>query len=60
VRDTTKAQHFADRSVRVRRGSYQDPAALLDSFEDVDPLLGDLIGRQPRTVRDLLAERTTA
>jgi hypothetical protein len=23
----------------------------------VDPLLGDLLGRKPRTVRDLLAER---
>jgi NAD(P)H dehydrogenase (quinone) len=25
-------------------------------FADVDPLLGDLLGRQPGTVRDLLAE----
>jgi hypothetical protein len=25
-----------------------------------DPLLGDLLGRQPRTVRDLLAERPAA
>src|ERR1700684_3453643 len=33
VRDTAKAQHFADRGVRVRRGSYADPAALVDSFE---------------------------
>jgi NAD(P)H dehydrogenase (quinone) len=39
VRDTAKAQHFADRGVRVRCGSYDDPAALLDSFEGVDQVL---------------------
>jgi uncharacterized protein YbjT (DUF2867 family) len=39
VRDTGKAQHFADRGVRVRRGSYEDPAALLDSFEGADQVL---------------------
>src|ERR1700753_2488132 len=39
VRDTAKAQHFADRGVRVRRGSYEDPAALLDSFEGADQVL---------------------
>ena len=27
VRDVAKAQHLADRGVRVRRGSYDDPAA---------------------------------
>ncbi|MFF5992499.1 NAD(P)H-binding protein [Prauserella flavalba] len=32
VRDVGKAQHFADRGVRVRQGSYEDPAALRDSF----------------------------
>ena len=26
----------------------------------VDPLLGDLLGHQPRTVRDLLAQRSAA
>ena len=36
VRDVAKAQRFADRGVRVRRGSYDDPAALLDSFEGAD------------------------
>src|SRR5271155_5384576 len=36
VRDVAKAQHFADRGVRVRRGAYADPAALLDSFEGAD------------------------
>jgi NAD(P)H dehydrogenase (quinone) len=39
VRDTAKARHFADRGVRVRRGSYEDPAALLDSFEGADQVL---------------------
>jgi NAD(P)H dehydrogenase (quinone) len=39
VRDTEKAQHFAERGVRVRRGSYADPAALLDSFEGADQVL---------------------
>jgi len=33
VRDVAKAQRLADRGVRVRRGSYAEPAALLDSFE---------------------------
>jgi uncharacterized protein YbjT (DUF2867 family) len=39
VRDTAKAQHFADRGVRVRRGSYDDRPALLDSFEGADQVL---------------------
>ncbi|HXP57112.1 MAG TPA: NAD(P)H-binding protein [Streptosporangiaceae bacterium] len=39
VRDVTKAQRFADRGVRVRRGSYEDPAALLNSFEGADQVL---------------------
>jgi NAD(P)H dehydrogenase (quinone) len=39
VRDAAKARHLADRGVRVRRGSYEDPAALLDSFEGADQVL---------------------
>jgi NAD(P)H dehydrogenase (quinone) len=39
VRDTGKAQHLADRGVRVRRGSYDDPAALRHSFEGADQVL---------------------
>jgi uncharacterized protein YbjT (DUF2867 family) len=35
-------------------------AAREGRFAGVDPLLGDLLGRQPRTVRDLLAERSAA
>ena len=40
---------------RFLLGFYQ--AAREGLFAGVDPLLGDLLGRQPRTVRDLLAER---
>jgi NAD(P)H dehydrogenase (quinone) len=32
-------------------------AAREGRFADTDPLLGELLGRQPRTVRDLLAGR---
>ena len=39
VRDVATAQHFADRGVRVRRGAYDDPAALLDSFEGAEQVL---------------------
>jgi NAD(P)H dehydrogenase (quinone) len=39
VRDVSKAQHLADRGVRVRRGAYDDPAALRDSFEGADQVL---------------------
>jgi NAD(P)H dehydrogenase (quinone) len=39
VRDVAKARHLAEHGVRVRRGSYEDPAALLDSFEGADQVL---------------------
>ncbi|MGW4522809.1 NmrA family NAD(P)-binding protein [Amycolatopsis sp. NPDC004378] len=39
VRDVTKARHFAERGVRVRRGAYDDPAALRTSFEGADQVL---------------------
>ncbi len=39
VRDVAKAQPLADRGVRVRRGSYDDPAALLSSFEGAAQVL---------------------
>lgn len=39
VRDVAKAQPLADRGVRVRRGSYDDPAALLDSFQGAAQVL---------------------
>lgn len=40
---------------RFTLGTFQ--AAREGRFAGVDPLLGELIGREPRTVRDLLAER---
>ncbi|WP_037570064.1 SDR family oxidoreductase [Phaeacidiphilus oryzae] len=39
VRDPAKARHLADRGVRVRQGSYQDPAALRHSFEGAEQVL---------------------
>ncbi|GAA1025995.1 MULTISPECIES: NmrA family NAD(P)-binding protein [Amycolatopsis] len=39
VRDVAKAQHFADQGVRVRQGSYEDPAALRHSFERAEKVL---------------------
>jgi len=39
VRDVAKARHFAERGVRVRRGAYDDQAALLDSFEGAEQVL---------------------
>lgn len=39
VRDVAKARHFADRGVRVRQGSYDDPAALRESFEGAEQVL---------------------
>jgi uncharacterized protein YbjT (DUF2867 family) len=39
VRDVAKAAHLAERGVRVRRGAYDDPAALLDSFEGAEQVL---------------------
>jgi NAD(P)H dehydrogenase (quinone) len=43
---------------RFMLGTFQ--AAREGRFAGVDPLLGDLLGRQPRTVRDLLADRSAA
>jgi uncharacterized protein YbjT (DUF2867 family) len=39
VRDVQKARHFADLGVRVRGGTYEDPAALRTSFEGADQVL---------------------
>ncbi|MET9258464.1 NmrA family NAD(P)-binding protein [Amycolatopsis sp. NPDC004079] len=39
VRDVAKAQHFAERGVRVRQGSYEDPAALRNSFAGAEKVL---------------------
>ncbi|MFM9370874.1 NAD(P)H-binding protein [Streptomyces sp. Da 82-17] len=58
VRDTAKARHFADRGVRVRQGSYGDPAALRDSFAGAEQVLlisgndpaADLVGLHRKAV----------
>ncbi|MFF7333511.1 NAD(P)H-binding protein [Streptomyces sp. NPDC008150] len=39
VRDPRKAQDLADRGVRVRRGSFDDPTSLAHSFEGAEQLL---------------------
>ena len=52
------AQGHPEMMARFLLGFYQ--AAREGRFADVDPLLGELLGRQPRTVRDLLAERSAA
>ncbi|GAA3870238.1 NAD(P)H-binding protein [Streptomyces sedi] len=39
VRDAAAARHLADRGVRVRQGSYEDPAALRDSFAGAEQVL---------------------
>ncbi|MFI2239428.1 NAD(P)H-binding protein [Streptomyces chrestomyceticus] len=39
VREVAKAQHLAGRGVRVRKGSYEEPAALRDSFAGADQVL---------------------
>lgn len=39
VRKPEHAQHLADRGVRVRQGSYDDPAALRHSFADAEQVL---------------------
>jgi len=39
VRDTAKAQRFADLGVAVRRGDYADPDSLPGAFEGADQLL---------------------
>lgn len=39
VRDTAKAEHFADRGVIVRHGDYADPGSLPGAFAGADQLL---------------------
>ncbi|WP_369200935.1 SDR family oxidoreductase [Streptomyces sp. PU-14G] len=39
VRDPRKAKDLADRGVRVRKGSFDDPASLAHSFEGAEQLL---------------------
>ena len=39
VRDTAKAQRFADLGIEVRRADYADPASLAPAFDGADQLL---------------------
>ena len=63
VRDAAKAQRFADRGVRVRQGSYEDPVALRDSFAGAEQVLlvsgndpaADLIGLHRNAVEAAVA-----
>ncbi|GAA5007905.1 NAD(P)H-binding protein [Streptomyces hyderabadensis] len=58
VRDPGRARHLADRGVRVRQGSYEDPAALRDSFAGAEQVLlvsgndpaADMVGLHRRAV----------
>jgi NAD(P)H dehydrogenase (quinone) len=63
VRDAAKAQHLADRGVRVRQGSYEDPAALRNSFTGAEQVLlvsgndpaADLVGLHRNAVETAVA-----
>lgn len=63
VRDVAKAQHFADRGVRVRQGSYDDPATLRDSFAGAEQVLlvsgndpaADLVGLHRNAIEAAVA-----
>jgi NAD(P)H dehydrogenase (quinone) len=46
VRDPARAAHLADRGIRVRQGSYDDPAALRRSFD----LSSDVIAQHRRAI----------
>jgi NAD(P)H dehydrogenase (quinone) len=52
------AQGSPEPMARMLLGFFQ--AARQGGFAGVDPLLGDLLGRTPRTVHDLLAGRPAA
>lgn len=57
VRDPSRADHLARRGVRVRRGSYDDPASLRHSFADAEQVL--LISSSDLTA-DVLAQHRRA
>ncbi|MDN5685658.1 MAG: NAD(P)H-binding protein [Brachybacterium sp.] len=57
VRDPARATHLADRGVRVRRGSYDDPDALRHSFAEAEQVL--LVSSSDLTA-DVLAQHRTA
>lgn len=57
ARDVSKAQHFAERGVRVRQGSYDDPDALRESFADAEQVL--LVSSNDMTA-DVVGQHRTA
>ena len=57
VRDPERAEHLAGQGVRVRQGSYDDPAALRHSFEDAEQVL--LVSSNDFTA-DVVAQHRTA
>lgn len=57
VRDPRRAQHLADQGIRVRRGSYDDPDALRESFTDAEQVL--LVSSSDMTA-DVVAQHRNA
>jgi NAD(P)H dehydrogenase (quinone) len=57
VRDPARATHLADRGVRVRRGSYDDPQALRRSFAGAEQIL--LVSSSDRS-SDVVAQHQRA
>lgn len=57
VRDPERAKHLADRGIRVRQGSYDQPAALRHSFADAEQVL--LVSSSDATA-DVVAQHRTA
>lgn len=63
VRDVAAAQHLAERGVRVRQGSYEDPAALRTAFAGAEQVLlvsgndpaADLVGLHRRAIEAAVA-----
>ncbi|SFT81653.1 Uncharacterized conserved protein YbjT, contains NAD(P)-binding and DUF2867 domains [Actinopolyspora lacussalsi subsp. righensis] len=63
VRDVAGARHFTDRGVRVRQGSYEDPAALRHSFAGAEQVLlvsgndpaADLVGLHRNAIEAAVA-----
>ncbi|MBB3049756.1 uncharacterized protein YbjT (DUF2867 family) [Prauserella isguenensis] len=57
VRDVDRARHLAERGVRVRQGSYDDPVALRESFEGAEQVL--LVSSNDMSA-DVLSQHRTA
>ncbi|GAA1490471.1 NAD(P)H-binding protein [Brachybacterium sacelli] len=57
VRDPGRAKHLAERGVRVRQGTYDDPAALRHSFADAEQIL---LVSSSDLAADVLAQHRTA